>query len=308
MRIPYEQGRLDVFIAMNLYRCYRVWLRIRMGKDERNKFLEDTHINIGDFLLAERPIKVKNGIMAIPRRHTQDFHILFRKNEKEIEPEILDIASGETFIDVGANVGYYTLKAAAKNFERERLASDDGSKNDLGPKVISIEPHPDNYKALVRNISCNGYTNIVTVNKAVWDSPGQLHLRQRINGKSGKRVMTDDPSLCFEQDSNDDDGSYLKLQVRTDTIDNIVRENDVDKIGVLKIDVEGAELQALRGAKATAERTRKIVVEVHSESNVERVKSILNDFGFSTRRVTVVRTYEYPFVVGERPKDNQYLR
>jgi FkbM family methyltransferase len=286
--ILYEKGGWNVSIAKNLYRCYRVWLRVRMGKQRRDKFLEDTHINMGHFLLFEKPIKAQGGIMGIPRKHTQDLYMLFWRYEKDIEPEILDLRQGESFLDVGANVGYYTLKVASAS-----------ASHGLQIKIMSVEADPDNYKALCRNIQCNRFSNIIPINKAVWNSTGYHELRQRIvSTSSGNRISTDDATLCFEKPGMDDNCRIL--QVETDTIDNMVQENKIQNIGVLKIDVEGAEVRVLQGARETAKKTRKIVVEVHSENNMKEVRSILSSYGFSTRDVTVVRTYEYPFVIGEK--------
>jgi FkbM family methyltransferase len=259
-----------------------------MGKQRRDKFLEDTHINMGHFLLFEKPIKAQGGIMGIPRKRTQDLYMLFWRHEKDIEPEILDLRQGESFLDIGANVGYYTLKVASES-----------ASHGLQIKIISVEADPDNYKALCRNIECNRFSNIIPINKAVWNSTGYHELRQRIvSTSSGNRISTDDATLCFEQSGMDD--NCRVLQVETDTIDNMVQENKIQNIGVLKIDVEGAEVKALQGAKETAKKTRKIVVEVHSENNMKEVRSILSSYGFITRNVTVVRTYEYPFVIGEK--------
>src|SRR6478672_3754552 len=100
----------QISIARWIYRGYRILLRIRMGKNKRNEYLETNHINLGDFLLLERPISA-NGIKAIPRKKTADFDLLFKKREIELQPHLV-MRRGETFIDLGANVGYYTLKAA----------------------------------------------------------------------------------------------------------------------------------------------------------------------------------------------------
>ncbi len=216
--------------------------------------------------------------------------MLFWRHEKDIEPEILDLKEGESFLDVGANVGYYTLKAASA-FANQSLPI----------KIMSVEADPDNYGALRRNITCNGFSNVITINKAVWDLTGYRGLRQRIvSTSSGNRISTDDATLCFEHSGPDDNCRIL--QVQTDTIDNMVRENKIQNIGVLKIDVEGAEVKALQGARETAKITRKIVVEVHGENNMKEVRSILTGYGFSIRNITLVRGYEYQFVIGEKKR------
>jgi FkbM family methyltransferase len=256
-----------------------------MGKKARNRFFESTHVNIGDFLLFEPPMSA-NGVGAVPRRHTQDFDMLFKKREERVQPEILDLKDGESFVDVGANVGYYTLKAASM-----------ASTNNSSAKIISIEAHPDNFRALCRNITCNGYTNVLPLNKAIWDSKGTITLCQRV---SQGRLLTDDAKVLLDHSTEMDSG----LAVQADTLDNIIKEYNVQNIGVIKMDIEGAEVQALKAASETMRRTRKLVVEVH-DGNEKQVQSMLQDNGFSTRMLTVVDTYNYQFVIGEKqPKIN----
>ena len=251
-----------------------------MGKEARNRFLENTHVNIGDFLLFERPMS-GNGIRAVPRRHTQDFDMLFKKREQGVQQAILDLREGESFIDVGANVGYYTLRAASTAGVKES-----------SPKIISIEAHPDNYRALCRNIACNGFTNIIALNRAVWNNGGSIALTQRV---SEGRVLTDDARILL----NSSAGAGSELLVQADTLDNITKEHGVNNIGVIKMDIEGSEIRALEAAGETMRRTRKMVVETH-DGNDGQVQSILQRHGFRTRIVTVIDTYQYPFVIGEK--------
>ncbi|MGA9150612.1 MAG: FkbM family methyltransferase, partial [Candidatus Nitrosopolaris sp.] len=78
--------------------------------------------------------------------------MLFIPREENIKTHF-KMYSGETFVDVGAGVGSYTLMIAAEYKSK-------------GVKVIAIEAHPDNYKALCRNIDCNSFENVKTVSKA----------------------------------------------------------------------------------------------------------------------------------------------
>ena len=63
----------------------------------------------------------------------------------------------ETFVDVGANIGSYSL----------RVANDNKNK---GVEVVAIEAHPENFKALRRNIQINNFRNVKTINKAASDA------------------------------------------------------------------------------------------------------------------------------------------
>jgi FkbM family methyltransferase len=259
-----------------IYIGYRILLRIIMGKDKRNEYLESNHVSLGDFLLVERPIKA-HGIKAIPRKHTADFEILFKEREIPLQSHLI-MNKGETFVDIGANVGYYTLKAATTYGN--------------SVKVISIEAHPYNYKALCRNIACNRSTDIIAINKAVLDKKGIATLYGHITDSN--RLLTDDFSIL---------GNYGKksyLQVESDTIDNILRENNIKNVDVIKMDIEGSEVLALKGATETLKKLRKIIVEIHGDNNMEEVKSVLIENGFDIQTLDIVELWHYYFVIGNK--------
>jgi tRNA G46 methylase TrmB len=128
-----------------------------MGKRKRNEYLKKNRADpIVDFL-PERPYSV-NGIKAIPRRYTNDFYMLFTPREEALRPHLI-MYENETFVDVGANVGTYSLNIA--NAYRGK-----------GVNVIAIEAHPENYKALCKNIKLNNFKCVKTVNKALSDNKG----------------------------------------------------------------------------------------------------------------------------------------
>ncbi len=269
-------GKILLSFAKYNYAIHRVWQRLTMGKKRRDEYWEENRINLGNFLLCEHPIKA-NGIKAIPRKNTTDYNILFWWREVSIQPH-LTMNEGETFVDVGSHVGAYTLKAA----------TDYGNKI----KVIAIEAHPDNYKALNRNVACNGFTNVITINKAVSDKKGTIALYQHVTRDN--YLSKDDFSICREF------GKGSTIEVESDNLDNILREyNNNKNVKVIKMDIEGAEVLALKGAIETLKTTRKIVVEIHGE-NMDEVKAILqqNNFDIQTTE-DVTPTWTYPYVIGD---------
>jgi FkbM family methyltransferase len=269
------------------YLIYRIGLRLTRGKTSRDQYFLNNRINIGDFLLFERPLKI-NGIKAIPRKHTTDFNMLFHEKESKVESR-LDLNNGETFLDIGANVGRYTLKAATQY-------------SDI--KIVSIEAHPKNYEALCRNISCNGFSNIITINKAVSDRKGKITLYEHIT--ENNRLLTDDFSIDAAA------GQYAKkkssIEVETDTIDNILREIKIDRPDVLKMDIEGAEVMALKGAKDTLNKLRKIIVEIHL-NNLQQVREILLANNFDIEVIDIPQmTWHYYYIVGTKHFQNGNTR
>lgn len=238
------------------YIFFRLLLRIRMGKRKRDEYLKKLRLSPIDFL-PERPYAMKNGAKAIPRKGTKDFYMLFVAREQDIGSH-LAMKENETFVDVGANVGSYTL-SAAKQYE------------DKGVKIIAVEAHPDNYRALRRNIQINNFGNVKTINKAVSDYRGNVTIYERSH--DGSRVDSDlyslyDTTFLAQNNILHPGGNLLQLQC--DTLDNMLLDQRVD---VMKIDIEGAEVMALKGALNTLKKLRKIVVEIHGDNNsiVQRI-------------------------------------
>ena len=88
----------------------------------------------------------------------------------------IDLHKNETFLDVGANVGNYTLRVAHKYKDNE-------------VRIISIEANPETYRALCRNIDCNNFKNVKTICKAVTDHKGSVAMYDQIDSKSISLVI-----------------------------------------------------------------------------------------------------------------------
>jgi FkbM family methyltransferase len=131
---------------------------------------------------------------------------------------------GMTFIDVGANKGDFTLLAAKA----------------VGPAgtVISIEPEPENYAYLRASIELNGYRNIRTFALALSDSNGTAKLR--LAPKSGAHTLSPDQKI-----------GNNTIPIATATLDSLLDRCGIARVDLIKIDVQGWELQVLRGAHRT---------------------------------------------------------
>ena len=102
-----------------------------------------------DFL-PERIYSI-NRIKVIPEKGLMTFICSMYHAKRGLLPRLI-MHRGETFVDVGANVGYYSLKIAKEYSEK-------------GVVIIAIEAHPGNYKALCKNIELNDFKCITTVKK-----------------------------------------------------------------------------------------------------------------------------------------------
>jgi FkbM family methyltransferase len=250
---------IPIFLRYARYRyvVYRIFLRLRMGKKKRDELLRASGLSEIDFL-PERPYCI-NGIRALPRKGTDDFYMFYIPRERELLPHLI-MQKGETFVDVGANVGYYSL----------RIAKDYSSK---GVKIVAIEAHPGNYEALSKNIELNNFKCVTPIKKAVSDHKGIVTLYDRVDTRNRIRSEMYSLSNSFFHESKVARLGRGTLKIECDTLDSIFGDERID---VMKIDIEGAEIFALEGARNVLKKLRKIIVEVHG-ANYDKVMQILDE-------------------------------
>jgi FkbM family methyltransferase len=159
------------------------------------------------------------------------------------------LAPGMTFVDVGANIGYFSLLAG-------RIVGETGA-------VVAIEPGERNCVLLHRSAVRNRLRNIRLHPCAISDRRETLvYLPQGSNG-----TITGLPG-----DGEVPSGGRL---VPATTLDDLVAS--LDRVDVIKIDVEGAEARVLRSAAATLERHRPLVVSEFSPLLLEEVSGVTGD-------------------------------
>ena len=133
------------------------------------------------------------------------------------------IKNGEVLVDVGANIGYFTLLMA-------KLTGPKG-------KIFSFEPENNNFELLNKNVKCNNYQNIVLEKKGVSDHNG-----------SNKFFLSSKNTGMHSLQKINDDVKEIKIDViKLD--DYFTTLGLIKKISFIKIDVEGAEFQVLNGMK-----------------------------------------------------------
>lgn len=158
---------------------------------------------------------------------------IFREN---LEPEIALlgewIGPESVFVDVGANTGLYTVYAA-------RQMAGQGT-------VVSVEPNPEMFSVLTRNVRANGFTNVITKNLCLGDYTGPATLWENFNKPNSYSLL--------QRDTN-----ASPLTVSVQRLDDLVREENLNRLDYLKLDVEGAEQQVLAGGSKSLERFRPVV-------------------------------------------------
>lgn len=137
------------------------------------------------------------------------------------------LEKGDVVLDCGANVGVFTRHAL------ERGAS----------KVIAIEIAPENLEVLRRNFAAEiADGRVVVYPKGVWDKDEMLTLNVDPTNSAGDSVVIQQPN------------AQASIQVPLTTIDKLVAELGLDRVDFIKMDIEGAEQPALRGARETIRR------------------------------------------------------
>jgi len=178
--------------------------------------------------------------------------LLFRKVVRE----------SDIVVDLGANIGYFTLLAA-------RLVGERG-------KVYAFEPEPINYGLLIKNIEINGYDNIIPVRKAVSNTSGAVKFFLDRGDTGGHTIYRPEDRKEF-------------IQIESVTLDDFFKDKS-PHIDVIKMDIEGAEAAALKGMEGIIRENNnlRLFVEFNPQaigrsgtSPREFARTLLEDYHFS---------------------------
>jgi len=140
---------------------------------------------------------------------------------------------GDTFIDVGANIGCVTASGSLAVGETGH--------------VFSVEPHPQTFKHLQKTIAINQCTNVTSLNMALGAVAGIVNF-------TDERRKDDNNCVALNAESG--------IKVPCGTLTSLVNEHSISRIAVMKIDVEGFEMHVLRGAEAILHKVDSIYIEV----------------------------------------------
>lgn len=177
----------------------------------------------------------------------------FMTNEKEFD--LLDsfLRPGDWALDIGANVGHYTMRMA-------ELVGPDG-------RVVALEPVPDTFALLAANARLFNYENVSLLNVAASDRVAAvgIHIPSFSNGLTN-----------FYQARLEANESHLR--VLTLPIDAL----SLPVIRLVKIDVEGHEAAVLRGMRGVLERDRSVIIV---ETSSQETLDFLNGLGYAVERL-----------------------
>ena len=150
------------------------------------------------------------------------------------------IKHSKYMVDIGANTGVFSIYAASVNPELE---------------VISFEPHPSNYKRLLMNVSINKLNNIRAYDYALGPSDSEIEF-----------TLPADMGISTTSSANDGftrnfhSMAYVKIPIKQRRLDDVLKKIPITPTDVLKIDVEYYELEVLKGAEATLQNKRPMII------------------------------------------------
>jgi FkbM family methyltransferase len=265
------------------YITLRLFLRLLLGRQRRNKihFLRKFWLenNSPSYLLMARlhPFLHRNKDDAnllkihVPKDHYQYFcrigmgdflpghesHIVGRFTPRE----------GDTVIDIGAHIGRYTITSS-------KQVGNTG-------KVVAIEADPDNFQLLKRNIALNNLTNVLPLNYAVFSTRTRMKLyEQSASAKYNSLILTRAAKT----------ENYV--EVEADTLDSILKLNEVNRVNWIKIDVEGAEFEVLKGSTITlSSDDLSLFIEIHNIEDPSHYDNIVDFLNYHNYEITFEQRY-----------------
>jgi FkbM family methyltransferase len=176
---------------------------------------------------------------------------------------------GGVVIDIGAHIGRYTIIGA------KRVGTNG--------KVVAIEANPSNFEMLNRNIKLNQLTNIISLNNAVYSKETKIKLYlpgEELGHTIYNTVMSD-------RAKNED----KFVEVSANTLDYFLQLKEITDVNWIKIDVEGAEFEVLKGATNVLSKSKDIalLIEVHGPDNYRPILEFLRLYNF---KIEFEKTYE----------------
>jgi FkbM family methyltransferase len=184
----------------------------------------------------------------------QDLFWSGAKDCAEIREALRHMPRGGTMFDLGANIGYYSIAIATAL--------------DGACSVHAFEPNPPTMRRLRKNLELNSVRGVFPREEGLTDQPGSASVAE-VAGDSGSSYL--------------ESGGTIPLT----TIDLFCERQGIERLDLLKIDIEGAEFRALRGACATLRRFKPaILIELNPEtlgrenSSVRELVEFLEDLGY----------------------------
>lgn len=195
-------------------------------------------------------VKINLPYAGYMKLNTADYVDNWLFTGADFEPSVVRatvrlLKSGDNFIDLGANIGYFSLIAA-------RVVGVDG-------KVFAFEPSPIIHARLLTNITLNKIENIKVFNRAV----------SSLNGKAIFKIPTGDSINSGRSSFRNIEESHSDVEVETIALDSIL--DTLPTIRLIKMDIEGAEGMALEGMNKLIQRDKPTIIFELSDNYLKQM-------------------------------------
>jgi FkbM family methyltransferase len=268
-------------LLRSAYLILRLFLRLLLGRRRRDKihFLRKFWLDSSpSYLLMARLHnlfgKDKDRVhllkIHMPKYHYKYFCRIekgdFLPGHEEHLSRIFTPREGDTVIDIGAHIGRYTITSSKQV----------GSTG----KVVAIEADPDNFQLLKRNIALNNLTNVLPLHYAVFSTRTRMKLyEQSASAKYNSIMLTRARTMNY-------------VEVNADTLDSILEQNGINQVNWIKIDVEGAEFEVLKGStKTLSSNYISLLVEIHNIDDPSHYDNILDFLKYHNYEITFENRY-----------------
>ena len=147
------------------------------------------------------------------------------------------LGPGMTFVDIGANLGYYTVLACGT----------------VG-RIVAFEPSVDNVAILRKNVDANGATNVTVVPSGIGDTVETRRLSLDADNK-GKHSLVE--------------GAGRSEEISVTTLDRARAERGIERVDLIKMDIEGWEAHAFAGMRETLRRDRPTIFFEYAPARIK---------------------------------------
>jgi len=235
-------------------------LYITLGKKNTGKTILSKP-NILNWIPAKKVMIKRDGVLLlIPIVIDYMVFVKLDWENEEKEFALKSPKNGGLILDIGSNVGYYTCIFANKY---------------QNSKIISIEASRSIFDILQHNCKLNEFSNVILYNRAITDKDDiEINFYTHDSMSTIDKKILSDWAIPQNQIKNE--------KTKTITIDTLIKNENADKILFCKIDIEGAEVMALKGAQSTLKKKiiQNMMIEYHSYYNRDYIVNLLKNAGY----------------------------
>jgi FkbM family methyltransferase len=268
------------------YLSLRILLRVALGRRRRDRIFIERGFDFNTFLYKVfKVLGIGNSMLLrihVPKydykfycRINNREDLVFMTNHEEDIIEHFTPKEGDIVVDIGAHMGRYTIISS------KRVGANG--------KVVAIEAHPGNFEMLKSNIKLNQLTNVIPLNYAAYskETKIKLYLPDEESGYTMHHSIMSNYVFTKYKDKTED----KFVEVSANTLDYLLQLNEITDVNWVKIDVEGAEFEVLKGASNVLSKSKDIalLIEVHGKDTYEPIIESLRSYNF---KIDFEKTYE----------------